>query len=396
VRERKKHLYAPKRFHAHSRRPLDNWCAVPYNFWLLLGEGKLSGGAQMAVLGYLEARQWGTKREGEDNPEWVQVTGSDLARELKLNQGGCEEGLRDAVARGLVEAKDKLGNVSPAALKGQERWYRLCPANWTRAPKYVAPLPRVKPDEPEAAKAEAPAEQPPSTDRVTPESLAATAVVQPGARQAVQMNFIFRALEAPVPIRVRYHNECSDLPLEFSSWPGAVEGEVNVTVRRAGHAHHGEEKAKHRPTAVGRFVPAETPRSEYHKYLSELMLRVWSKPLDEPFLRQIAANAKNAPISTFSTLVEDRLKRERKGFASGLLLDLARDAGKVHNALEQQILAAQARDQSGHDARLESWRETVRTAYAAGGEAWEELLRVAGDDPEVMALQRKTAGGGAV
>lgn len=80
---------------------------------------------------------------------------------------------------------------------------------------------------------------------------AAVTVVMPGARpKAVPVDFLFPELEAPVRIRVNYHNECPDLPLEFATWPSAAKGEFNVTVRRVGHAHHGEEKANYHSAAV--------------------------------------------------------------------------------------------------------------------------------------------------
>lgn len=320
---RRTFLRPTRTYKERTNEPADNYAPVPHMFWRLAGIEKISGAVQMSVLGYVMARTWGDP----DKPAWALITLSDLARELKCSTKMIELAVADAIERGLIAVKKA----------GQQRSYQLTPQNWEAAPKYVPKyVPKNVAADDEGEDSEAPDEEP--ADAGAKAYTGETLVVMPGKRSKVlPLRFAIKGHADPVELKLDFRNEIADLPLSFSA-TAAENGRFSVTARLAERLTKGEEKAENLRNALRRFSDppsmedaATTRVEEYRKFLSHLLLDRFAKPLDERFFAEIVANAGETPITVFSEVVEQRMRRG-KHHTTGLLRELAKDAQKLHAA----------------------------------------------------------------
>ena len=86
------------------------------------------------------------------------------------------------------------------------------------------------------------------------------------------------------------------------------------------------------------------------------MLNIWGKALDETLLSQIVAAANGAPVAAFERVVMAKFKGSRKTHTTGLLVELAKDAHRAHEAERIETwgrLAAEARQRPTADEERE-------------------------------------------
>lgn len=329
----------------------------------LLLKGKLSpGGLQLALLLIIQRNTWGAKppREGSQRPAWAKLSITALAK--MCNSGrGLEAGytpravataLNDMLQRGIIAGRNAKGQPLRGALSAEDRekaakstaaaMYQSTPDRWKAAKPYVAPeVEEIRPLEAVEDDADELIEQVAAGDPV---------ILMPGAKsKPMPMRIALKGRE-PIDVRWRAVNSGTSA-LSCHVQPDAA-GLLTVTV-----SEKGESKANDYLTRLHKFAATAgienpgngTPSREaaYRKYMQELMLRVWSKPADATILLKVVDATKGAPVETFAQLVDQRIGRDNpKKLKSGILIELAKDAGRAFQSLGvmQQREEAEAAD----------------------------------------------------
>lgn len=308
---RRTYLRKPTEYKESTREPKNNYAPVPHHFWGLMREEKISGMMQLTILGYLIARTWGDP----DKPTWVKVTISDFARELGISSRMVELALADAIARGLIAARSA----------GQSRLYQVTPERWDAAPKYEAKAVAVEDDAPEE-------EEEDELDPAAAANLGGKLVVHPGKRsKAMPISVPIKGMQEPVKLRYSFD---ADVPLSVQASSGDP-GALHFTVRAGS-----EETANNLRNAVRRSEPTVKDLAAYRDYFNPLFLSELKKPLDAPFLRQIAEAARFAPVTDFDAGLQNL--RRRRILTSAMILTIARqDIGPAWEARRDAEAATQ-------------------------------------------------------
>jgi DNA-binding MarR family transcriptional regulator len=332
---------ATARVRAPRRKPApdlqEKWparfVAVPYGRAWLIGQGKVSGSVQYAVIDMIIEATYSLPRDPDDPaPEYGYLTAEMVAQVTGCTVGYAEQVLADGAERGLWhrirDPRDK------------RRWlYKLTPENWATAKKYVAKPVLVKatadPDEDDdedgitegeasvnARDSEAALQIVKAPPIVTPPGKASRPIpLCDEDREVVCQN----DLGAAVAVCVK-RQEGGTVFLSFAAadldYPhgsvgigehGASAGPCGIPTRQCGYSSGPSESNQQ-----------DTRLEKLRKELGLSFRDLYHKPFDEPFALRILAILGFTPIEQYVRRVDAEVKKGRRP-KSGLWLNWASD-----------------------------------------------------------------------
>jgi hypothetical protein len=310
------------------------------------GRTKLGGTLQRDIVYWISRETWG-KNVGTPlkvmRPEWAKLSLTQLAKLCGSDRRDVARALADLQqpteanpkGRGIIEARDRSG-CGPTVAK----MYKLTPERWKKAPYYEP----VAVNEIEAADEEAATEETPASDPIeTPD-----ATVDPGKASKPQRVAVNVSSGAPaVAIRVVYRSVDLPFPVRFNARSGR-NGRVQISCRVSSPQFF----ANSSPHVSG-VSTANVEVKPYDKFLTRFVLDNWGKAADKVLIESVISEAGGASISVYENIVRKKFVKGVGSHTTGLLISLAKEAARAHNAIQArdaQEAAEQARQRPQYSA----------------------------------------------
>jgi DNA-binding PadR family transcriptional regulator len=326
----------------------------------LIAKGKLALGLEAWLVLIIERNTWGA----EGKPEYARMTQSEFAKKCG---GKSEQAVADALRRlekaGIITVIPKGG----LRVVGEKRGYRLAPERWHLVKRYRDPA--------DAENEEAEKKPDPKVEHTQSEPV----LLRPNAKSRLIPIRITLEGKPEFDLPVRFRNEV-DLSLAFV--PVQTAKGLEVTVRRGGVERR--TKSESDPTRVGKGLSQAVEKKQspellslvvddYRKYFLPVFLRELKKPLEESFLRQLAAAAQYAPVTDFDQKLNDL--RRRKLLSSGMILKItSEDIGPAW--------AIRKRERESHEAAAARVSDRLPLAHLISerlGETLADFRRITGN-----------------
>ena len=340
--------------------PKKNFGKLPNDYSILIKERKLSGAVQRDVLWIIMRATWGA----EKRPEWASLSLTFIAEECGgIDEGNLSAELKDLTDRKIIAVQERKGC-------GVKR-YKLTPANWKAAEKYV----NMEISQP--AKSAAVAEASGDTLIVRPKGSALfPARLMPAGSEPVNFQIAYSNIGS-IPFQVSSSVEADIVRITFGDHKAKCEHKANIE----GCLQTSVEKAK--PDATIEV----TRKNSFKSGCTRLLRNYFEKPFepdtdpsDQKFLDAILQSAgADLPAGVFEYFCADEIaarRRLRKPVVSGLLIWLAGQAAKKHAAGINMIDPGEPVASSPHDDALEGI--TLEEIHRYDGEAgWTDMRAVA-------------------
>lgn len=311
----------------------DRYTKNPHDYGDLLitpdarGRTKLGGTLQRDIVYWIARSTWG-KNIGTPTkvvrPEWAKLSLTQLAKLCGSDRRDVARAIADLQqptkenpkGRGIIEARDRSG-CGPTVAK----MYKLTPERWRKAAYYEP----VAVAEIEAADEQEATEETPASDPLeSPE-----ATVEPGKASKPQPVAVSVSGGAPaVAIRVVYRSVDLPFPVRFNARSGR-NGRVQISCRVVSPQFF----ANPSPHVLS-VTEANAEVNPYDKFLTHFVLDNWGKTADEVLIKSVVSECGGAPISVYENIVRKKFAKGIGRHTTGLLISLAHEAARAHNAIQ--------------------------------------------------------------
>ncbi|HEX4136771.1 MAG TPA: hypothetical protein VHY84_19330 [Bryobacteraceae bacterium] len=339
---------------------------VPHSYFTILPRKCLGGtGAQHFAVGYIMDRTFGAP----GNPGWVRINCVVLARLTGLSARAFTLVLEDAATVGIVKRR-RPGcadcEEGQCDCPGKEWEYKTYPEDWASLPDREKMAAEPAAAEPAAAE---------------PDSPAVERLIRAGATaKQFALSVQLKEVAAPVEMRFQPTNRSGhDLLISYTvSGDGTIREFVDaVPERRKKSEAGGSALPLEIITAETKELTSAYPLAAYRTYFAPIFVDELRKPLDEPFLKRIAAAAQYAPVDDFDTPVQNL--RKRKLLTSGMILEKAKEVGAAWAGRRKEVEAADAK-RAAELAEKERGQPMLDFARERSGESLHQFWLITGND----------------
>lgn len=339
---------------------------------ILVSGGKLGGPLQRDLLYWIERHTWGNPKR----PEFAKLSLTQLSRLCQtwdadkdrlrpVERKSVAVALADLEKRGIIEARDRKGCGQTTA-----KMYKLTPERWKKAPVYIPPtIAEIETAEAEAETTEED-ELEPATEPTTEQTVDPGKVSRPAA-----MSIRPARNAEPVTIRVVYSPSGFEHPVTFRTRAGS---NGRLVISASPHRHSSNPPlncSRTQPQFFASVSPSDSTVSvesiqvsSYTAWVTEFVLSFWGKAADQGLIESIISAAAGAPIAVFDRIARQKLTRDlahgRRKYVPGILINLAQDAARSHQAAEQAAATQERARTAQAEADAAYWREIDREAHS--------------------------------
>lgn len=298
--------------------PTSNYSKVPNELDYLYTGNKIGGLIQSQIIWFLIRETWGH----ESRREWAPVS----IRKMGQLCGGVDHpsvlrSFKDLAKRGIIAVQKGRGCT---ALK----LYKLTVDNWKNAPAYE---PTVQLLNDEAAPEEDDEAEP--DDPARPDSFGGNLILRPNRKGRVVPARIEPKDREPVDFRLRFANTCSHSMQVCASAKADL---LLITIRDSEpEANKKRITGSSQAPSISQTVE-NTQATDYRIAISNICLNIWEKAADAKLIESVIRAAGAAPVEIFQRLADKKLsgRDAARRHSSGLLIELAKDAAKTHEAVK--------------------------------------------------------------
>jgi hypothetical protein len=290
-----------------ARRELKgNFTTLPNEIYALFEKGLLNHGHQILVALAVLKLTLGA----QGRPEYASAS-YDRVGEMcgGIARSNVSRVMKALHKRGVVELLEKTGCRSLR--------YKLIPEKWADV------LPDDEPEE---------EEKPEPASRAIGDKV----IVRPGGKSPCVAARLAPKDQEPVDFRIECENAGAH-PVEFTA---TIDGDL-IQVRICSQEPDSERRKSEFSGPAGpneNSQPIVNNRvADFQKAVNYTTLHFWNRAADKGLIGQVIKAAGAAPVELFQRFVDDKLspRGAAKKHTPGLLIELARDAARTHQALKE-------------------------------------------------------------